>query len=322
MPATGAIEYLRDHRPERFVGAQQSSGSCRRSSRTSRWTSTSTTRAATTFRPSSRYSKLWKEAVFDREGSSSRTSRRPSPSGRWASSACSAAANLMTAPDRSWTRVAAPGLRRARRERLRQRARAAARFARCGAAVGRRRGRRFDAVLEPGFDPRREAIVERPIAGLAEQPLRPGAAGGARIVEDEPERVVIEADANRRALLVLADVHYPGWKAELDGEEVPIERVDYLLRGVALPRRRAPGRVPLRAAELADRLDHEPHGAPRAAGRRRAQYGQSPERRRSTSASLTSMLRANHGSCASWRTALPGPASARRYSASEAVRPT
>ncbi len=93
----------------------------------------------------------------------------------------------------------------------------------------------FDAVLEPGFDPRREAVVEQPVAGLAERPLRPGAAGSARIVEDEPERVVIEADAGRRALLVLADVHYPGWKAELDGEEVPIERVDYLLRGVALP---------------------------------------------------------------------------------------
>ena len=54
---------------------------------------------------------------------------------------------------------------------------------------------------------------------------------------------MIEADADRRALLVLADVHYPGWKAELDGEEVPIERVDYLLRGVAAPGRRAPGRV-------------------------------------------------------------------------------
>jgi uncharacterized membrane protein YfhO len=93
----------------------------------------------------------------------------------------------------------------------------------------------FDAVLEPRFDPRREAIVEEPVAGLAQQPLRPGAAGSARIVDEDPERVAIEADANRRALLVLADVHYPGWKAEVDGEEVPIERVDYLLRGVALP---------------------------------------------------------------------------------------
>ena len=180
----------------------------------------------------------------------------------------------------------------------------------------------FDAVLEPGFDPRREAIVEEPIAGLAEQPLRPGAAGGARIVEDEPERVAIEADANRRALLVLADVHYPGWKAEVDGEEVPIERVDYLLRGVALPAGRHT--VEFRYEPLSWRIGWITSLAALLVllGVVARQYGQSPERRRSTIATLTSTLRANHGSCASCRSALFSPASARRYSASEAVRPT
>jgi uncharacterized membrane protein YfhO len=33
---------------------------------------------------------------------------------------------------------------------------------------------------------------------------------------------------------VLSDVHFPGWRATVDGSEVPIERVDYLLRGVAV----------------------------------------------------------------------------------------
>jgi hypothetical protein len=31
---------------------------------------------------------------------------------------------------------------------------------------------------------------------------------------------------------VLTDNHYPGWKAEVDGREVPVDRVDYLFRGV------------------------------------------------------------------------------------------
>ena len=35
-------------------------------------------------------------------------------------------------------------------------------------------------------------------------------------------------------LLVLSDLYYPGWKAQVDGEDVDIERVDYLLRGVPL----------------------------------------------------------------------------------------
>jgi uncharacterized membrane protein YfhO len=30
-------------------------------------------------------------------------------------------------------------------------------------------------------------------------------------------------------------VYFPGWKAFVDGHSVPIERVDYLLRGVLLP---------------------------------------------------------------------------------------
>jgi uncharacterized membrane protein YfhO len=34
---------------------------------------------------------------------------------------------------------------------------------------------------------------------------------------------------------VLTDLDYPGWKATVDGHDVPIERVDYLLRGVPIP---------------------------------------------------------------------------------------
>jgi uncharacterized membrane protein YfhO len=65
----------------------------------------------------------------------------------------------------------------------------------------------------------------------------PGAAapGSARFVLYDNERVVAESRAQRRSLLVLSDVHYPGWKARVDGREVPMERVNYLLRGVMVP---------------------------------------------------------------------------------------
>jgi Bacterial membrane protein YfhO len=86
------------------------------------------------------------------------------------------------------------------------------------------------AITTPGFDARRAAVVERPVAGLADGPAPP--AGSARIAAYEPERVTLTARADRRGLVVLSDVAFPGWQATVDGRAAPIERVDYLLRGI------------------------------------------------------------------------------------------
>jgi uncharacterized membrane protein YfhO len=47
--------------------------------------------------------------------------------------------------------------------------------------------------------------------------------------------VVVEATARRPSELVLTDLHYPGWRVELDGEDAALDRVNYLLRGTSLP---------------------------------------------------------------------------------------
>ena len=98
--------------------------------------------------------------------------------------------------------------------------------------------RGMDAALRvttsSGFDARRVAVTERPLAGLPRRPP-PRGVGSARIVAYEDERVAALARARAPSLLVLTDVHYPGWQATLDGRSVPIERVDYLLRGVRVP---------------------------------------------------------------------------------------
>jgi hypothetical protein len=91
------------------------------------------------------------------------------------------------------------------------------------------------AVTDPRFDGRRVAVTERRLPGLAEGSGAPAAGGSARFLTYEPDRVVAQSRAGRRSLLVLSDVHYPGWKASVDGRNVPLERVDYLLRGVMVP---------------------------------------------------------------------------------------
>ena len=89
-------------------------------------------------------------------------------------------------------------------------------------AAGQRR-----AVADPAFDPRREAIVTSPVAAG-------GDGGEAEITRYEPDRVDLTARSRGDGIAVLSDVPYPGWKATVDGREVPIHRVDYLLRGVAV----------------------------------------------------------------------------------------
>jgi hypothetical protein len=85
----------------------------------------------------------------------------------------------------------------------------------------------LDAFGDPRWNPSQTAIVEHHL-DLG------GTGGNARIESYEPEHVVIDASSQGPGLLVLSDLSYPGWKAEVDGEEVDIERVNYLMRGVPL----------------------------------------------------------------------------------------
>ena len=90
----------------------------------------------------------------------------------------------------------------------------------------------FDAVLDPGFDPHRQVVLR----GLAKMPAEPGgdarAPGRCRIVEDRPGRVVLEVAPAGPSWLVLADTWYPGWRAEVGGEERPILEANGLHRAV------------------------------------------------------------------------------------------
>jgi hypothetical protein len=90
-----------------------------------------------------------------------------------------------------------------------------------------------ETVTDPSFPVESTAVVEEPIDGLSGGGS--GSPGSARISDYEDEHVVVDTDADRRALLVLTDSWFPGWKATVDGKQVPIERVDYLIRGLPVP---------------------------------------------------------------------------------------
>jgi hypothetical protein len=92
------------------------------------------------------------------------------------------------------------------------------------------------AATAPGFDGRRVAITEQALPGLRPASGRPSPLpGNASLVSYKAEQVAVRTATRRSGLLVLTDVHYPGWKATVDGRPASIERVDYLLRGVLVP---------------------------------------------------------------------------------------
>ena len=110
-------------------------------------------------------------------------------------------------------------------------------------------------LLRRGFDPRRQVLLESPaetgvpgdgrlsapwsplLAHASDDPPapRPPAADGATVEHYGADRVVVRAAATRGGHLVLTDSFYPGWRAWLDGHEVPVRRADYLFRAVELP---------------------------------------------------------------------------------------
>lgn len=63
----------------------------------------------------------------------------------------------------------------------------------------------------------------------------------ARIVTDSAQRVEVEVHSCGPGYLVLSDTFFPGWRASVDGESVPLLRADYALR--AVPVRPGPQRV-------------------------------------------------------------------------------
>jgi hypothetical protein len=102
-----------------------------------------------------------------------------------------------------------------------------------------------DAALDqdglPEFDRRTEALIDDRSMSLLKARYAPAGAGiaaatsEARIVSYGRNSVVIEVESSQAGVLVLHDIHYPGWEATVDGERRPILRANLLFRGVEVP---------------------------------------------------------------------------------------
>ncbi|KFG70438.1 hypothetical protein JH26_04590 [Microvirga sp. BSC39] len=96
----------------------------------------------------------------------------------------------------------------------------------------------------PEFNRETEALIDHESLPLLKARYAPAgskpeqAKGEARIVSYQRNSVTIEVDSSANGVLVLHDIHYPGWEAWVDGERRPILRANLLFRGVEV----GPGR--------------------------------------------------------------------------------
>lgn len=86
-------------------------------------------------------------------------------------------------------------------------------------------------IAKPSFDPRRIALVEEKIDGIAKPDSAKVTQTAAKMHE-----LSYNVSTDKDAFLVLSEIYYPaGWKATLDGKEIPIHAANYVLRGLKIP---------------------------------------------------------------------------------------
>ncbi len=88
------------------------------------------------------------------------------------------------------------------------------------------------------FDPAETVLFEKEDFGYREivlPQIGDPANAQARITRYEPQRIEIETRNSQPGFLVLSEMYYRGWEAWIDGRRAPVERVNYVLRGLAVP---------------------------------------------------------------------------------------
>jgi len=84
-------------------------------------------------------------------------------------------------------------------------------------------------IQSPQFAPETTAIIENGPR------LEKEGNGHIEVLRYSPNEVRLAVHTDTSALLVLSDVYYPGWHAEVDGNPVPLYRANATFRGIIVP---------------------------------------------------------------------------------------
>ena len=84
-------------------------------------------------------------------------------------------------------------------------------------------------VLNPSFAPESLAVVEESVNPM------PRAAGNCNVTSYGVNHLEVKVEAPEPTFLVVSELFMEGWRAFLDGGEVPIHKTNFMFRGVSVP---------------------------------------------------------------------------------------
>jgi hypothetical protein len=110
----------------------------------------------------------------------------------------------------------------------------------------------WKSLRSSDFNPQQTALLPEPL----DKPVTPidsASTARAELKSFTPPEIVWQVETDAPRLFVASEVYYPaGWNAYLNGDPVPIHRVNYLLRGVHIPE--GNHRLVMRFEPRADRI--------------------------------------------------------------------
>ncbi len=93
------------------------------------------------------------------------------------------------------------------------------------------------SVLKNGYDIRRRVILDRePKEGKVDPALPAEDGSTVDVIEYKPNSKSFQVDMKNNGYLIANDVHYPGWKVEVDGKTQEILTANYLFQAVFVPK--------------------------------------------------------------------------------------
>ncbi len=85
------------------------------------------------------------------------------------------------------------------------------------------------------IDLHHEAVADKRFADQLGVSLPQDSTAKVTITAYEPNRLEYTAKSEKGGVVVFSEIYYPGWTATVDGADVPVGRVNYILRAVKVP---------------------------------------------------------------------------------------